>query len=523
MKGSRPMTRTALVLRVLAGTVFTTISVTPGAFAQGSGGQAVAVQALPVPLSGRDAAGSVTATDASVPGGTASVNTLNPVVQTQGPYSGSLGSASTQPFSGTLAFREAIQRGLDYNLGSIDVTQSVRQARGQRTVARSALLPNLMGSLTAAREEVNLAAQGLGSLRVPIPGFSFPTIVGPFNYVDLRVRVSQTVVDLTAWNNYRAASETAQASELSLEDAKDLVVLAVGGTYLQALAAKATIDSAQAQLGTANALFQQASERRRVGLVAQLDVNRAHVQVLVQQQRLVSAQNEFAKEKITLARLIGLPPTDRYELADTIPFSAAPAMSLDLALARALATRFDLKAADAQVQAAERALTAARDERLPSASVSADYGAIGSTPSQALGTFAVVGTISIPIWQGGRTEGHIEMAEAAVAQRRAEADDVKNQIEGDVRKAYLDLQAAASQVDVATQNRDVSEENLELTRQRLDTGVSDNVDVVQAQEALAAADLDRINSLFAHNVAKLSLARALGRTAQSLDDLLKRP
>jgi outer membrane protein TolC len=247
------------------------------------------------------------------------------------------------------------------------------------------------------------------------------------------------------------------------------------------------------------------------------------VQVLVQQQRLLSVQNELAKQKINLARMIGLPPTDQYDLSDDVPFSAAPALSLDDALGQALATRADLKAAEAQVQAAARALTAARAERLPSVSVNADYGAIGSTPAQARSTFAVVGTVRVPIWEGGRAAGHIETAEAAVAQRRAEADDLENQIEGDVRKAYLDVQAAASQLDVADKNRDVTRENLDLTRQRFEAGVTDNLEVVQAQEALAGAELDRIDSLFAHNVAKLSLARATGHAADRVADLLKLP
>jgi outer membrane protein TolC len=237
----------------------------------------------------------------------------------------------------------------------------------------------------------------------------------------------------------------------------------------------------------------------------------------------VSAQNDFAKQKINLARMIGLPPTDQYELSSDIPFSAAPTLGLDDAIRQALTTRADFKAADRQVQAALRALMAARAERLPSVSVNADYGAIGSSPSQARGTFDVVGLVRVPIWEGGRADGHIEAAEAAVAQRRAEADDLRNQIESDVRKAYLDVQAAASQLDVADKNREVTRENLDLTRQRFEAGVSDNVEVVQAQEALASAELDRINSLFAHNIAKLSLARALGRAAQGLDAFLKLP
>jgi outer membrane protein TolC len=258
-------------------------------------------------------------------------------------------------------------------------------------------------------------------------------------------------------------------------------------------------------------------------LVAQVDVDRSQIQALTQQQRLTSLQNDFAKQKINMARMIGLQPTDQYDLGGDIPFSSAPPLSVDEASRQALEQRADIRAAQAQVRAAERALSAARAERLPSLSFSADYGAIGTTLSEAHRTFSVVGTVRVPIWEGGRTEGHIEQAEAATAQRRAELEDLPSQIEADVRKAYLDLQAATSQVDVAQKNLQIAREALDLTRQRFEAGVSDSVEVVQAQESVATSDLDYINSVFAHNVAKLSLARAIGQTAENLPLFLKLP
>jgi outer membrane protein TolC len=134
-----------------------------------------------------------------------------------------------------------------------------------------------------------------------------------------------------------------------------------------------------------------------------------------------------------------------------------------------------------------------------------------------------VGTVRVPLWQGGRAEGQIQQAEAAVAERRAELDDLGSQVEGDIRKAFLDLQAATSQAEVAQKNREVAAETLDLTRQRFDAGVSDSVEVVQAQEFVASAEFDYINSVFAHNIAKLSLARAIGQAAESLAQFLKVP
>src|SRR5438067_8398976 len=410
-----------------------------------------------LPVSGRTAqTGSVTTVQSPVPGTTTSVNTLNTSVEVSGSFAGSASSTAKAPFSGKLSFREAIQRSLDYNLGSIEMAQVLRESQGQTRVARSSLLPNLNASLSETAQQINLAIAGI-RFHSPLPGFSIPTIVGPYNYFDLRARLSQTVLDVTTWKNYRSTQEIARANASALKDARDLVVLAVGSTYLDVIAANARVDSARAQLDTANALFQQASQQRAVGLVAQTDVNRSRVQVLTQQERLTTLQNDLSKQKINLARLTGLPANDQFEITDDVPFSAAPAIDIDDALQKAYSQREDLKAAEAQIRAASLTRSAARAERLPSLSLSADYGVNGLTPNHSHGTFNVTGTLSVPIWQGGRTEGDIEQADAALSQRIAEAEDLRGKIEGDVRNAYLDLQAAADQVGVA-------EENLTVTR-----------------------------------------------------------
>lgn len=485
-----------------------------------AGGSSQGSTATPLPLSGRSGqSGSVVATESAVPGTTTSVNTLNPSIQVQGPFTGSV---SGPAFSGKLSLQDAIQRGLRYNLGAVNLSHAAQQAHGQSRVARSALMPNVNGSLAETVEQVNLQAAGV-RFRSPIPGFTFPTVVGPFNFFDLRARLSQSVVDLTALNNYRSSSDLVRANQLSVRDARDLVVLAVGGAYLQVIAAGARVLSARAQLETATALFNQTSQQRKAGLLAQVDVDRSEVQMLTQKQRLVSLQNDLAKQKINLARLTGLPPTDQYEISDDIPYSPAQAITFPDSMQQALAQRSDLKAAEAQIRAAEHTLSAARAERLPSLALASDYGVIGVNPAQAHGTFSVSGTLRVPLWQGGRTEGDIEQANAALGQRRAELDDLKREIEADVRNAYLDLEAAGSQVEVAQRNVQVNKETLDLTRQRFDAGVTDNVEVVQAQASLAAADLDYINSVFAHNLAKLSLARATGNAADHLADFLKMP
>ena len=502
---------------------FILILVPLSVFAQPGSGNAPqqSTQATQLPLSGRNQqGGSVTASESGVPGTTNSINTINPTVQVLGPYGGSASSVAKIPFSGKLSLHEAVERALEFNLGAVGLTSAVRQARGQAKVARSALLPNLNANLSETIQQTDLQAVGL-RFNFPIAGFSPPTVVGPFNFFDVRATLSQTVVDLTARNNYLAAKDISRANELSAADARDLVALAVGAAYLQIIAAGARIDSARAQLKTADVLFQQTSEQRAAGIVAQTDLNRSQIQMLTQRQRLLSLENDYAKLKINLARLTGLPANAEYQLSDLIPFEAGPPLSLEDALKQAFELRSDLKAAQVQVNAAEKARSAARAERLPSVAVRADYGVIGINPSQSHGTFSVVGTVRVPIWQGGRTKGAIEEAEAALIQRQAELEDVKGRIESEVRNAYLDLQASHSQVEVARTNIAVATQNLDLTRQRFGAGVSDNSEVVQSQEGLITAQFDYINSVFAHNLAKLSLARAIGRAADGLQQFLK--
>jgi outer membrane protein TolC len=499
-----------------------TVGIATRSFAQGAppANQSQNPQANPLPLSGRAGQnGSVTVVESPVAGTTNSVDTINPTVQVQGSYSGSSGSTAKRSFSGKLSLREAIERGLDYNLGAVGLSNAARQAQGQSQNARSALLPNLSGSLSETVQTINLKAEGF-HFNLPIPGFAFPTIIGPFNVMDLRGSLSQSIVDLTAWNNYRSANDVYRATQFSAKDARDLVVLVVGGAYLQVISTKERVKSAHAQFETANALYQQNLEKRGVGLVAQVDVDRSEVEALAQQQRVTSLETELAKQKISLARMTGLPPTDEYDLTDDVPFSAAPALSLDDALKQAFERRADLKAAEAQIHGAERTLAAAHDERLPSLSVSGNYGDIGTNPSQSHATYAAAATLRLPIWQGGRTEGDIKQAEASLAQRRAELEDLKSQVESDVRNAYLDLRAATSQVEVARRNLQVTKETVDLTRQRFDAGVTDNVEVIQAQEFLTSAELDVINSVFAHNLAKLSLARSIASAADSLQQFL---
>jgi outer membrane protein TolC len=476
-------------------------------------GQGQGTGAVVLPLSGRSGgAGSATAVQTPAPGATSSINTLNPQVQIQGPFAGSTPQAPMADAL-SLSLADAIRRALEFNLGPSAMQNALRQARGQATVARSALLPNISATLSETVQKTNLRALGV---RIPFA----PSVVGPFNYFDLRARLTQSLFDLTARKNVQASKENVQAAEHSVADARDVVVFAAVGAYLQAVTAASRVDAAQAQVKTAQTLLDQAVQQNKEGVVALVDVNRARVRLQTQQQRTIVLENDVAKQKLNLARIVGLAPGQTFTLSDSPAFAATLDITLEDALKRAATSREDLRAAEAQVRAAEAAMTAARAERLPSVAISADYGAIGTNPAQAVGTYTLVGSVRIPIWQGGRIAGVVEQASAALDQRRAELADTRGRIDQEIRSAFLDLDAAVNQMRVAEANRDVARQSLELTSQRYEAGVTDVGEVVQAQEVLAIAEQDILTSAFSHNVAKAALARAMGNAEISMLGIL---
>ncbi|HLJ23720.1 MAG TPA: TolC family protein [Candidatus Acidoferrales bacterium] len=438
-----------------------------------------------------------------------------------GPYQG---SASAGPPTGQtmpLSLDEALKMGLRYNLGGITAEASSERAQGQKIVARSVLYPDFSGGFRENAQQTDLQSFGFNFKFPPSTGINFPAVVGPFNYFDLRAYLSQRVADVNAIRNYQSAREGQRAAELSAADSREIVVYVVTQAYLQVLAQAARVDSAKVQVESAQTIFQQASDRFNAGLSAKIDMTRSQVELQTEQQRLTAEQAEYGKEKIGLARLIGLSPGQPYTLSDKLPYAPLENITLEQALALAAQNRSDLKAAEAQVHAAEFARKAAVAEHYPTLGVTADYGVIGMNPASSHGTFDVSGQILFPIWAGGHTHGDVLEADATLKQRRAEYESVRDRVEADVRNAYLDLNAAAELVRVAQSRRELARDELTQSTDRFSSGVADTVEVTQAQEVVASAESDYIANLNAHNLAKASVARAIGQAEKIMRDLLR--
>lgn len=416
-----------------------------------------------------------------------------------------------------LSLQDAIDRGLKQNLGLLLSNTDIRSARGQRWQQLSALLPRVTAAPYVAASKINLAQLGFASLS----GISIPPSVGPFSYFDARATVTQSLFDWKSINATRAASQSLKSSEYTYKDARDLVVLAVGYTYLQAIADEARIETAEAQVKSAQAVFDQATDQVRAGTASAIDGLRADVELQTRQQQLIQAKNNFAIQKLTVGRVIGLVPEQEFELTDKSPFQPFEGITIDEALKRAYSSRFDYQAAESDVRAAEFLRKAAAAGYLPSLSFNADYGTGGGHPSTATQVSDVRGTLSIPIFQGGSIHGDVVQADAKLEQSRERLDNLRAQIDSDVRAALLNLQSSADQVKVARSNIDLAEETLSRSRDRFTAGVTDTVEVVQSQEAVASAHEQYISSLYSYNFAKISLARALGLAEQGFKEYFK--
>jgi outer membrane protein TolC len=422
------------------------------------------------------------------------------------PLTGSVPSGPASDEVVRLTLRDAIGMALKYNLGTIESGENVQIARGQRLLALSNLLPQISAGASENVQQVNLATFGLNGLKAQ----GIPTVVGPFSYSSVDASFSQTLVSFESIQRFRAARTAEQAAQLSYQDILDVVTLTVGNAYLRIIEADSRIKAQEAQVQNARALYDRAADQVQAGTAPRIDATRTEVQLHTEEYNLSIARNNFSLAKLALGRAMGLPLGQQFELADTLPYSDITPLSIDGALQTAYKSRSDLRSALGSQKAAAQTLSAAKGERYPTVAVNGDYGDIGPTFGHSHGDFTFQAGVKIPLFTGGRIKGDITQAEAALRQRKAEAEDVRGQIDQDVRTALLNLNAAKEQVEVAKQNVELANESLARSKDRFTSGVTDSVEVVQAEQALASANDQYITSLYNHNFAKLSLARALG-------------
>jgi outer membrane protein TolC len=427
----------------------------------------------------------------------------NQTAPTASSFQGSVtaGEASAQAID--LSLDEAIQRGLKTNLGIILSGTQTAAARGERLSQLQSLLPSVDASGKETVMQVDLPAEGLR-----IPGF--PTIIGPFGFTDVRASLSWSLVDVASLRKTLAARHNFAAAQLSAEDARELVVLTVGNAYLLALADETQVSSVEAQVATAKISLDQAVDNHQAGTAPLLDELRARVDSQSLEQQLIVARNALEKDKLALARTIGLPLAQSFNLSDKAPYAAFDQLDVEATIRQAHANRKDLAAMVEQTKAAEEQRKAATADRLPTLKFNGDYGDIGTTLSHSHGTGNATGTLSAPLFAEFALRGEAEVAQAQLDTAQARLSDKNAQVDADVRDALLDIASTQKQVEVARSSVELANEALSEAQQRYANGVSDNLAVSQAEQSVAQANDQYVTSLYRHNVAKLSLARALG-------------
>ena len=430
------------------------------------------------------------------------------------PLVGGVPSGAIVPGRLRLSLHDALARGLTHNLAAVLGEQRVKSADAARWSAWSGLLPTVSADLAQAREQINLEAYGF-----PVaPGES--PIIGPFSVSDRRLSVTQTLYSYGAVEAARGGNAIKVAAGYANQDVRDQVVVVVAGMYLQLVSTQSRIEAAQAQLGTAKALYDRAVALKQAGMAAGVETIRAQVQMENQRQRVIYFENEFSKQKLQLARAIGMPLGQEYDLTDRFPYATLDNMSPADAMTRAMANRSDYKSALELVKAAEFSRQAAIGSLLPTLALAADIGNIGPQWGSALRTFSLVAAVHIPVFQAGRERSRILAADAALQQERAQLADLRARIEYDVRAALLDVDAAGQRVKVAQGASDLAALQLSQAQDRFGAGVASHLEVVQAQEAVATASDNLISSQFAHSLAKGALARALGIAEASVERFL---
>ncbi len=416
---------------------------------------------------------------------------------------GSVPSGAATKETVRLTLRDAINMALRYNLGTIESGENERVARGERLLALSQLLPQVSAGVSENANQASKAVLGIKSLP-QIPR------VREYGYSSADVSVDLTLFNFSSIQRFRAAQTAQQAARLSYQDALDVVTLVVGNAYLLAIEAASRIQAQEALVRNAQALYKQALDSFQAGTAPKIDVTRTEVQLHTEEYSLSVDRNNLDIAKLNLARAIGLPLGQQFDLADQLPYADIHPATVEEALNSAYSSRSDFRAALDSEKAAQQALSSARGERYPVIAMNGSYGDVGTTFGHSNGNFSFAAGVRIPLFTGSRIKAEITEAEAALRQRKAEAENIRGQVDYDVRTAFLNLNAAREQVDVARRNVDLANENLRRSKDRFASGVTDSVEVVQAEQSLAGANDQYITSVYSHNAAKLSLARALG-------------
>ena len=392
--------------------------------------------------------------------------------------------------------------------------EALKQAQARSLEQRAALLPNVDGAFTDQSRTENLAGMGFNAglfKSLAIPGFSFSTFVGPFTTVDARVTGSQSVFDFSTIRRYQASKVGISAARSDVDSTQEQVAAQVARAYLAAVKADTDVETAQANVTLSEAVLKQSENQKEAGTGTGIEITRAKVQLANDRQNLLVAQNNRRNSHLQLLRAMNLRLDTDLELTDKLQYVPVAAVTIETAKAQALKDRPDLKAQQEREANARLAASATRLERLPSVAAFGDYGTLGTALTNSVPTRTVGVQVKVPIFDGGRRDARREESASQYRSETVRTNDLKEQIELDVRVALDNLQSADDQVKVSQEGLDLANNELTQARRRYDAGVAISVEVTDAQTRLERARDNQTAALYNYNLARLDVAQAIGR------------
>ncbi len=424
-------------------------------------------------------------------------------------------AADSPPERGTLelSLKRAVELAVSPE-GSAQIqisNEGLKQAQSRSAQARAALLPNVDAAFSENNVTVNLAANGLTNVRLPFSGFSFPSLVGPFNVMDARLSLNQTVFDFSSLRRFQASKAGVSAAKGDVNAAEEQVAARVARAYLAAIRADADVESANANVTLAQALLTQAQDQKSAGTGTGIEVTRAKVQLAGDRQKLLVAQNSQRSARLQLLRAIGLRLDTEIALTDKLQYIPVDPVALAEAEAVALKQRPDLQAQQEREANAKLAASATKLERLPTVAAIGNYGSSGSGLANSLPTRVYGISVRVPVFDGGRRDARRVEAASQYRAERVRTNDLKEQIELDIRLALDSLRSATDQVQVAKDGLELAENELTQAQRRNAAGVALSLEVTDAQTRLESARENQTVALYAYNLARIDLAQAMGK------------
>ena len=394
--------------------------------------------------------------------------------------------------------------------------EALKQAESRSVQARSALLPDVSGAFIFQNLTRNLAALGI-QVTTPIPGFQIPEFVGPFSTMDARASATQSIFDLSSYRRFQASKVGVSAAKAEFNGSEEQVAAQVARSYLAAVRADADVEAAKANISLSEAVLQQAENQKAAGTGTGIEITRARVQLANDRQRLLVSENARRATVLQLLRGIGLRLDSDPVLTDKLRYIPVDAVTLDQAKARALRERPDLEAQQDREATARLTERAVKAERLPTVSAFGDYGASGTGFDGSLPTRTIGVAMHVSLFDGWKREARRAESASLYRAEKVKTNDLREQIELDIRLALDELRSAEEQVKVSREGLELAENELAQARRRYDAGVAVGVEVTDAQNRLERARDNQTSALYNYNVGRIDLAQAMGTVRKSVE------